>query len=66
MENFNLQNFCIPNMITCMCLLSHPLLEHLCIFHADYLEVFFHLNSYNTYVIMGGKIRRFGIFHKNK
>ena len=37
---YKIQGFCIPDMNTCTCPLSHPLLEHLCIFHADYLEVF--------------------------
>ena len=43
---YEIQNFCIPDMNRCTSTLSHltslsySLLKHLCIFHADYLEVF--------------------------
>ena len=49
--------FFIPDLNTWTCPLSHPLLEHLCIFQAENLEEFFHLNAYDTNAIKGDKMK---------
>ena len=44
--------------------LSHPFLNHLCFFQAEYLEDFFRLNAYDTNAIKGDKIKVLAYFDK--
>ena len=62
---YKIQDFCIPDMNTCTCPLSHlfyhtplsqPLLEHLCIF-IRITSRFFHLNAYDSNVTKGDSPR---------
>ena len=80
---YKIQNFCIPDMNTSTCLLSHPLyhtpfitsplshpLYHIpfwntSVFFMRITSRFFHLNAYDTNVIKGDTIRRFGVFYLN-
>ena len=66
---YKIQNFCIPDMNTSTCLLSHHLYHipfwNTSVFFMRITSRFFHLNAYDTNVIKGDTIRRFGVFYLN-